>query len=396
MVSDESRELCPLAHQTNLAMNENTITEVVKRIKRSDRLYQLHSYLKSQNLSDDEIESYIDAANNRIYESKLASLPKTKKIIFFVLVTIALTTLILFLFVLPSAGYKHTTILSIIGAIILSASLIYSWVYYKSWEKESIKQELEIKKTSHDGMSIFFIFIPIPAVIFAFIFSSILENGEDNLLKKTQVQAKGIIIAGSSNTIGVRRSDINFSSVTVEFQTKTGEKIRATEDVSEYEFKEFYEGQKVDLIYSSEDPQNIALLTNKSDIKKFKDSEERDFEAADLITLMISNDGEVLGFLNSISFGWVFDQNTKSYINESKQMIFNKEADGIFLVTGEISMYKFPKQFMELKFKDITEGGIRNPMVQRLRMLQNDQYVVTIERNRIEQQAFITTTLMLK
>lgn len=377
-------------------MNETIITELIKRIKRSDRIYHLESYLKSKGLTGDEIESYLEAANSRIYESKIKSLPKIKKLTFILLVALAITTLILFLFVLPEAGFRYTTIISIFGSIIFTTSAIYSWVYYKSWEIECVKQELELKKHNQNDPSMILILIPIPAVIFSFIFSAVLENGADNFLKKTQIEAEGIIVAGSSNTVEARRGDVNFSSVSVEFYTKDGERILATEDVTEYEFRDFYKGQKVNLIYSSEDPQNIALLTNKTDIKRFKDSEERDFEAADLITLILSKDDEVLGFLNTISFGWVYDENTQTYINDSKQMLFTKDANDIFLVTGEIAMYKFPKQFQELNFKDETEGGIRNPMFQKLRTLESDEYIVNIERNRIEQETFVMTTLTRK
>ncbi|MFK7787601.1 MAG: DUF3592 domain-containing protein [Crocinitomicaceae bacterium] len=377
-------------------MNEGILSELVRRIRRSDRLYQLIVYLKSEQLSEEEIEEYLSAGRIRAKEEELKSLPKKNKIKFAILCAITLLTLILYVFVLPKMGLQYTLFIAIVGAVIFSAALLYSIVYYDSWEEENIKREIEIKEKNQGAMSAVFMFIPIPAVIFSFIFSSVLERGEDNLLKETQVEAEGVIVAGSSNTIGIRRGDINFSSVSVEFYTKEGERILATEDISEYEFKDYRKGQKVKLIYSSEDPQIIELLTSKSAIRKFKDSEERDIKARDLLVLIDANDTDVLSLLNKISYGWSYDQSTRSYKNDSKGMLLRKEPNEIFLMTNEISMYTLPREFLALEFKDVTEGGIGNPMIQKNRSLENESYVVDIERFNDMQARFVTTTFRKK
>lgn len=377
-------------------MKEDLIIELVKRIRRSDRLYQLIIYLKSHGIPEDEIDAYIAAANARMKEDRIKSLPRKNKRTFAVLCTISLLTLIAFVFILPKMGFQLTTFLAIVGAVIFSTTSILTITYYNSWKEENVKREAEIEEKDNGWLSVLFVLVPIPAVIFSFIFMYTLESGADQLLKETQIETEGIIIGGSSNSVRVRRGSFDYSSVSVKFQTKDGKEVVATEDVSEYEFKGFYKGQKVTLIYSSEDPQNIELLTNKSAIKKFKDSEERDISANDLLVLMDAKDSQVLNLLNKITYGWTFDQNIQAYTNKSKNMVFQKQPSEIVFISGEVSMYKLPKQFMGLDFKDITEGGIGNPMIQRERNLENERFLVSIERTRSGQQRFVTTTVAKK
>ncbi len=377
-------------------MNEEIISEVAKRIRRSDRLYQLISYLKSHGVPEDQTDAYIAAAKDKIKDERIKSLPRKNKITFAILSAISLFALIAFIFILPKMGFQHTTFLAIVGAVIFSTTTILSIIYYNSWKEENVKQEAEVEQGDKEWLSILFVLVPIPAVIFSFIFSYTLESGADQLLKATQIETEGIIVGGSSSSVGVRRGSIDYSSVSVKFQTKDGKQVIAKEDVSKYEFRDFYKGQKVTLIYSSEDPQNIELLTNKNALKKFKDSEERDIKANDLITLIDAKDNQVLSLLNKITYGWTYDQSNDVYTNESKNMVFQKQPNEVVFVSGNTSMYLLPRQFMKLGFKDVTEGGIGNPMVQRKRSLENDQFWVTVERARPAQDGVVSTTLTKK
>jgi hypothetical protein len=297
---------------------------------------------------------------------------------------------------LPNKGFTQPTIISIFGSVIFVSSSIYARVYYKSWKDDEINRQLD-KSTKKDPFP-FHILIPIPAVIMFFIFSWIMENGADSVLKASQIEVEGTIISTSSTSIyaGIGKK-VNFSSVTVEFKTEKGEKILAKEDISKYEFKNFIRGQKVRLLYSSSNPQNIALLNSKSEIIKFTGSEERDFKAADLIDLInISDDEQTLASLNSIAYGWKFDPKDRKWKNSLKNMAFTRSQNKILLVTGEIAMYQFPKQFLELNFKDITVGGIKNPMIQGQRSLENKDYSTKIKRISVDKERFIVTTLERK
>jgi hypothetical protein len=174
--------------------------------------------------------------------------------------------------------------------------------------------------------------------------------------------------------------------------------VRATEDISEYEFKNFYKGQKVKLIYSSSNPQNIDLLTNKSDIIKFTDSEERDFTASDLLKLKGNlNQQQISSLLNKVSYGWVFNPNQNGWENKSKNMLFTKSDSEITFLMNILSMHKFPKQFIELGYKDITEGKITSAMFQKQRILENNNYLVKIERIKIiDNKPYFLTTIKNK
>jgi hypothetical protein len=377
-------------------MEEKIIQEVIKKLKGPDRIYQITDSLKRKGLSDQDADLYLETAQKRINGKKVNSLPRTNKIIFCSLVIISLVTLILFLFVLPNKGFTQTTIISIFGSVIFVSSTIYARVYYNSWKDDEIRHQLD-KSIKKDPFP-FHILIPIPAVIMFFIFSWIMESGADNVLKANQIETEGIIISTSSTDIYVKiGKSVNLSSVTVEFKTGKGEVIRAKEDISEYEFKNFVRGQKVRLIYSSSNPQNIALLNSKSAITKFTGSAERDFEATDLIDLInISDDEQTLSWLNSITYGWQFDRKDRKWKNSLKNMVFTRSQNKILLVTGEIAMFQFPKQFLELDFKDITVGGIKNQMMQGQRSLENKEFSARIKRISVEQERFVVTTLERK
>jgi len=378
-------------------MNEKIITNLIKRIERSDLQYQIKDYLKKENLSDQDAELYIEYAKRKIHEKRLTTLPKTKKIIFGLYLFIALLTLIIYIFVLPNKGFGNVTLISILGSIIFSGALLYTWVYYNSWKESRIKEELENEKKHGKGISGIFILIPLPAIIIYFIFSWVLENGENNFLKASQIEVEGTVISGSSSNYNIRRTNVNVSTITVEFTTKEGKKILATEDISQYEFKDFYKGQKVKLIYSTSNPKNIGLLTNKSNITKFKDSEERDFKATDLIELInTSKKEQILKLLNKISYGWEFNKSQNNWKNNLKSMLFTKTDNKITLLTGQVAMYQFPKQFLKLDYKDITVGGIKNPMIQKERLLENKNYITKIERIRNGQKIYVITSLERK
>src|SRR5436189_6478973 len=105
----------------------------------------------------------------------------------------------------------------------------------------------------------------------------------DQSLSEHMEKAKGTIVSGYS--VSSRRADFAVQ-VTVQFKTKEGEQIRATEDISSYAFRQFYKGQQVDLVYSTTDPTNIDLLTGETNIKTLTKSEDRDINPADLIEMM--------------------------------------------------------------------------------------------------------------
>ncbi|MFK8037884.1 MAG: hypothetical protein AB8B74_06310 [Crocinitomicaceae bacterium] len=379
-------------------LEEKIILETVKRLKRNDLSFRIKDYLKSKQLSETEIELYLNAAKQRVNEKKLITLPIIKKLMFGFCVSIAFITLVLYLFVLPSFGFRQTTIIAIIGAIVLSISIVFSIAYYKSWTEENLKLTLENKKKGSFDFSVIFVLVPIPAVILTFIFSLILESGENNLLINTQVASEGTILSTYSRTISTLKGDINYSSVTVEFFTETGERVEATEDISEYEYKKFYKGQKVNLIYSSEDNKNIDLLTHRSDIIKFTGSEEREFTATDLIEIINESDtSRVLDLLNHVTYGWKFDSTQNEWENSSKNMLFTKNENRITLFMGLMSMYRFPEQFLELGFKDVKEGPIKHAMIQKQRVLENNEYIILVERTQVIDGApYYLTTLEKK
>lgn len=365
---------------------EEFIAEIEKRLKRYDRLHDIRKYLTNKGLSEEDANLYLETARQRIYNQKVKQLPKKRILQFSISVAIVVLTLALFIFFLPGKGIRFSTIFSILGSISFVIASYFSFVYYKSWEEEKVKQSMEKKGNHYDVM---LAISAIPLIIMYFIFSWILSAGADKILKNTQEEAIGTIVTGSSYTS--RGFDI--SDVTVEFKTKEGKKIRAREDVSEYEFKQFYKGQKVRIIYSTENPENIQLLVNRSDIKKFKDTEERDIEPKDLISLLNTPANNILESLNKISFGWEFDKKNNCWKNPIKTMIFYKHENEISLITNQMAMMTFPKYFKAMGFLETTEKPIKNPLIQKYRTFENDKYVVSIQKGNAKNSVYNITTL---
>ncbi|MFK8046167.1 MAG: hypothetical protein AB8B72_11775 [Crocinitomicaceae bacterium] len=361
-------------------MKERIIKETTRLLKRKDSAEKAKAYLKSEKLSEREMETYLEVANQKVYEQRLVSIPKNNRLKFLFALSIAFITFISYFFILPQFGFRHTTTIAIIGGILLSLSLFFALVYYNSWSEESVQFELNRDKNVKPDYSIMLAILPIPIVIFTFIFTFPLEWGENNFLKETQEKAQGRVISRSSNNIVTHKGTFNFSSVTVEFETKNGQSVIATEEISEREYKNFHEGQIVNLIYSKTDPENIDLLTHKSDIIKFTGSEERDFTAEDLLKLLDKTDDQILEKLNKVRYGWIYNSEENKYELSSKSMVFKKDSNRVELQMGLMAMYYFPNQFIELGFKDKTEGVIKHFMIQKLRILENEKYFVSVDR----------------
>lgn len=243
---------------------QEVINEIVKRIKRNDLIYSIKNYLKSLKFTDENIEDYINEAKAQIKNRKRKTLPKKNKLIFGSLIFTAIVSFILFFFILPKQNYTTYTLICIAGAIIFVLSSLMAYFYRGSWKPEQIELQLDAKGNS--DYSILLVLGIIPSVIFYFIFSWHFESVQKDILKATQVDAVGTIISGTSLTT----RSLDLSEVMVTFTTKEGKKITTKKKLYDYEFKKYYKGQQVPLIYSSSNPKVIELLTSQHRIEEYK------------------------------------------------------------------------------------------------------------------------------
>lgn len=330
-------------------MKEQYISDTTAMLQDDHDELSILTYLRQQGIEPEESKEIIEAARMELMKSRLQYAPKKNKRTFYIWLSITAIILIADLIILPRPSLvQYTVILSMLGAAAFVFSGYMCILYYNSWTPEFLKYR-ESPKLNFSFLPIFLI----PAVIVYFIISAVFSSVEKRSLSQNKIKATGTIIDGHS--YASRRLD--FSEVTVEFTTKEGEIIVATEDISKYSFKKFYKGQKVDLIYSAIDPQNIDLLTEESDVKGLTDSEERDITASDLVDLMRADPLKAGDQLDKITFGWNYDTPKGLWSNSRKDLAMRIGPNEVIFFTRALATHIYPKQFIALGFKQTSESS---------------------------------------
>jgi len=361
-------------------MDQEITKEIIKRINKFELRSRISSTLKNRGLSENEIESYFELANQKILENKLKTLPKKRKLTFALLIFLSVITFFLWFYVIPRIAYNYFFLIpiSIFGSSVFVLSLSYAWAHYNSWDLEKIKNEIKsnvnyFNKLPHGTLLFCSFFLVCIVSIF---FHEILERGADQILKTTQIRTQGKIIAGTYTT-----SDMGeYGEITVKFTTKEGKIMIATENISKSEFRDLHEDQIVDIAYSSLDPKNISLLISKDDLKTFTNLEERNFRTEDLLHLLDTPDNEVLPFLNKISNGWQFYENKRVWLNDRISSTYLKTASGNSLSSkNELTMQSFPKDLVSMGYTETTKGANENINLQKDRTFKKGNINVSIE-----------------
>jgi protein-S-isoprenylcysteine O-methyltransferase Ste14 len=367
---------------------EKIITELIKMKNKSARHRELKSYLLAQGFSEEKAEEYIIKASQINTQKNKDSLPLENKIKFGVATGLVLLTLVLMFFVFPYQTFVHVRIFSIFGTLFLTIGLFYVLKYYKSWEKEKIEQKSNDVNSSTNEAPIGLLFIPM--LLFYFIFSWVLENGQEKILKQTQVEAIGTIVGGSS----LSSRSFDMTELIIEYSTKEGKKIRATKEISKSEFNKYGKGQTVKLLYSTRDTQNIELLTSEENIKKFKDSEERNFTLNDIFNLLDTPNAKILENLNKVKYGWVYKDDV--WVNDSYQSLIMKEGSSVSFITAQNFIYTFPNKIKKLGYKEISKPSTKNPLIVLNRQFENDVYIIYFKKEYVSEKHLVNMTIIKK
>ena len=368
--------------------DEKIIAELIKMKNKSARQKELKSYLLAKGFSDEKAEEYIAKALEIITQKNNNSLPLENKIKFGFALGLVLLTLILMLFVFPSKTFVHIRIFSIFGTIFLVIGLFYVLKYYKSWEKEKIEEKRNVSNTPNSEVPIALLFIPM--VLFYFIFSWVLENGQETILKETQIETVGTVVSGSS----LSSRSFDMTDLVIEYRTKDGKKIQVTKEISKSEFGNFYKGQSVKLLYSSIDTQNVELLIKEENIRNYKDSEERDLTIDDIFNLLETQNDKILDQLNKIKYGWANNQN--NWIDYSYKSLIKKEGTTISFITAHNSIYTFPNKIKALGYTEISKEPIKNPLIDINRQFENDNYLVIFKKEYVAGNHLVNMTIIKK
>lgn len=336
------------------------IDKVFKMIKERELMYRIDNYLRAQNFNTEEIDYVKNKASEKYNEYVVESIKKRNKICFYVGITLTILFSILFFFYLPTTSIvDNVTILSVFGAVMLSFSIYFIYVFYKSWLPENIAEKPSIDFDFGNFFSFFALLGLIPSFIFFFIIQYRIENGAKKTLIETKVETVGIITSGAfyeSRSLKGRRS--NDAEITIKFKTKDKEKriIKKTIEIMPNEFNNYYKGQKVNLIYSSVNPYNLMLLNSDEEVRAIFKTEEREVIFDDLTTFLEKNQKQISEKLNSIAYGWNYDSNKKAWVNSSREsVIMKKDTDILFFPRKGMDMY-LDNYLRKNQYKKISEN----------------------------------------
>ncbi|MGB5981347.1 MAG: hypothetical protein WBG46_04310 [Nonlabens sp.] len=362
-------------------LNEKIVAEVAQRLKRREFNYRIKDYLKANGVTDEDSEIYLVAAKKQIRDEKIKQLPARNKAIFISALIISLTSFILFVLILPAQQYTSTGWLSLLGAVLFTTSAVATFLFFRSWQtKKEVQSDEDLRLSDGvDLLSIVAMISLIPVVIVYFIFSWNFGRVSDNILKENQVEVIGTIVDGSSFT----SKSFDFTDVYVTFTTTDGKEMIVAKDISQYDFKNFYKGQLVPMIYSSKNPEVIELFNRDSKLREFKETEERHIRPEDLLHFINLTDEEITKQLKKIAYGWEYNSVQERWENQKRLSALYRAEDGINLLADNGAMLVFDKDFFRLGFKEEVTDSVRVVFAKQSRKFVSEKYVAIIESTKI-------------
>jgi len=319
--------------------NDPLISKAIQYIKEDYYDFAIRDLLLQDGVSSFEVDELIEKAKKAVFEEKINFTAKKYKLLFALNVFLMLATLFYFFSVLPEQIESSSFFYPFLGSLVTCFFGFLSIAFYKSWDLEFLRKHESI----HINYS-FLIIMLLPGVILHFIIASVFENTAEEILKKNQIEVEGTVISGSETETHYRGNSIKEAKIVVEFETVEGEKIIAYKEVSSYEFDKFYYRQNINLVYSKTNPHNINFLTSDQDMKKFKNSAEKEITPLDLERL-IDIEGNVREQLDQMVYGWSYDQHNEAWINERKNIAikFNTNSVTFMAPNGELAHYFLEK-----------------------------------------------------
>jgi len=255
------------------------------------------------------------------------------------LILLILTFGVFYSFFPLSIYNKSPLLISVLGSSIFTFFLFQLIYNFNNLSSQNINK----LKTS-----IIFLFVII-WIFMTFVFWMNFSASESSEIRNYGVKAVGTIIDGKS--LKGRRTTAY--SIVVKFRTAEDVEIVVNKSVGEDEFSKFKIGQKIELVYSKNDPKIIELLTNKSAIKNYYGSEERELKISDLFVLLDSVDSARLKMLKKIAYEWKLNSDSTLYIRGKTAAISIAESDKLIYYSMGSEYWDFPEELETLGFKKI-------------------------------------------
>src|SRR5690606_19377882 len=315
--------------------DSDIIAKGLEIYKRNKFKYQVVDYLKRSGLDEQQSSERLEQIINLYNQERKKHLKTRNTAIFAGLIVLFLLTIIIFYWVVPHTSMRNTPFFTaVLGAGLLMLILYFMIAFYNSWSEEYL--ELLLKNNSDISINYSFLFIMIlPVLIPYFVLDA---------RYKDEIETK--IVDGWSEVMSRRGSSLERFYISLEFENENEKEIRLNKEVSRKEFDQFYKGKKVRIVYDKNAQQNIEILSNSDNIRKFTNSEERILSPDDLFYLLkVESNDSVLNYLNQTSFGW--ERRNGKYINDRRFEMIEKSEESIGYVSSQ-SFKEVQKTYKDL------------------------------------------------
>ncbi len=329
---------------------ENLIQEALKRYKRGGSLVRIKEYFISEEIEEPEVDNYVEETYKLYFEEKYPEFTKRNKRLFILNTALAVLTFIVFYFFLDKTSMRNYPVMtSLLGTGIMLFFSYNAFFYYNSWEKEKIYESLkynpEQKPTYH---FILFFLMAIPALIPFLILMFSYENAIEKQIQLNGIQVQAEVVNMYEQSFSRRGRTHKSYYVVAKFSDENGKPYQIQKEVTN--IHQFYNGQKINIIYDKNNPQNVEFLTDASKLKKFTKS----IKMEHLFELMHLEKSEQLQKLNSINEGWAEESGGAYYHQMYGQVI--EIIDGTIVFAGNkqtLNLQDFAKDVQNMGFKRV-------------------------------------------
>lgn len=225
-------------------------------------------YLQEAGAEPAQIPAILERGKQLFQEERVAYYKVINKRNFYFAIAFTVVTIVLFFGIFPgmemTVDYIRT--FALIGSVLTCFFGYCIWLYNKTWKSPYIEEDWKVNLFTPTILLLF-----IPTWIFYYAFSSRYQLAQDNVLQATKLETTGHVSSGYSESArNLRGAGISRSTITIGFQTVTGDSVFVYQDVDKYEFTKYYIGQPVRLLYSKKNPHIFKLLMTENDIQSFK------------------------------------------------------------------------------------------------------------------------------
>ncbi|MDB5142833.1 MAG: hypothetical protein JWQ66_1546 [Mucilaginibacter sp.] len=335
-------------------------------------------FLKDAGADAKHIPDILDNAWTEYIDERTAEYKIVNKIAFCIAIALTFVVLIVFLGILPGMEVIVGRVrpFSILGAVFACFCAFFVFVYRNKWKSPFVENYGKVK-IQYAFLLMFFL----PGIILFYIFSARFSMAQDAVLKNSQLEAVGRVVDGQ--LLGIRRivggAEVSYSSITVAFATQRGDSVIVTKEVPTNQFKDFYKGQELHLIYSKDNPRNINLLADDESIRNFRPTQQRPIGMSDLLRLVEVDPQQLSAVLNKLSYGWTFDAGKNVYVNEHFQNMVSINNRQLMFVGPQENRITFPDSLKAEGFKQVGKDDPDDLFQTGPKIFENKQLRVTLK-----------------